>query len=163
VLKKIAPKLAPSPDMIIRSNTRGWKFSKVANDNLDKGLVAEAVKAVKALGLDYAAVDCCIDTTGKAYVIECNSGPGLDGTSFDAWTTAFKDLVAPPKAAAKKAAAAPIEQAVKANVGVAAAKLGGANAKQRLKERAAFLAQLAEVADDADAELLEKLLKKANM
>lgn len=166
VLRKLARKLATGPDMVIRSNTRGWKFSKVANENLDKDLVAEAVKAVKALGLDYAAVDCCIDSTGKAFVIECNSGPGLDGTSFDAWTAAFKALIA-PKAAPKKAAAAaaPAAPVAKDQVGVAAAKLGGgAAAKQRLKDRAALLAQLADAADDdGDAEVLEKLMKKAGL
>ena len=163
VMDKLARKFATGPDMIIRSNTRGWKFSKVADENLNKDLVAEAVKAVKALGLDYAAVDCCIDSTGKVFIIECNSGPGLDGTSFDAWSTAFKKLLAPkvvPAApvAPKVVPAAPVEK-----VAGAAAKMGVANAKQRLKERVALLSQLAEVADDNDAEVLEKLLKKANI
>ena len=164
VMDKLARKFATGPDMIIRSNTRGWKFSKVADENLNKELVAEAVKAVKTLGLDYAAVDCCIDATGKVFIIECNSGPGLDGTSFDAWTTAFKKLLAPkaPKVVPAAPAAAPAQPAAKKVEG-AAANMGAANAKQRLKDRAALLAQLAEVADDADAEVLEKLLKKANI
>ena len=163
IMGKLARKFATGPDMIIRSNTRGWKFAKVANDNLDKGLVAEAIKAVKALGLDYAAVDCCIDANGKVFIIECNSGPGLDGNSFDTWVAAFKKVLAPaPK---KAAAVAPKDDVVVAKkaVNVAAVKAGAVNAKQRLKDRAALLAQLAEAADDDDAEMLEKLFKKANI
>jgi len=155
VLHKLSKKFATGPDMIIRSNTRGWKFSKVANEHLNKDLVAEAIKAVKALNLNYAAVDCCIDANGKVFVIECNSGPGLDGTSFDAWVDSFKKLLLPKAAVAKVIKAAPIEK-----IAVAAAKIGLASAKQRLKDRAILLANLAEVADDAEAEILEKLLKK---
>jgi glutathione synthase/RimK-type ligase-like ATP-grasp enzyme len=154
VLKKLAAKFANGTDMIIRSNTRGWKFSRVANENLNNTLVTEAVNAVKALGLDYAAVDCCLDTTGKAYVIECNSGPGLDGNSFDSWVAAFKELLAPP--AAKKVAAAPVEQKIAAPK-VAAKAVGG---KAKLQEKLALLAQLADLADDDEAAVLHKLINK---
>ena len=43
-----------------------------------KGLKTLAVKAVKALGYDFGAVDIIIDREGRLYVLEVNSAPGLD-------------------------------------------------------------------------------------
>jgi len=71
-----------SPDLIIKSNTRGYKFSSVKAENINKGLASECIKAVEALGLQFGAVDCVIDTDGNPWVIEVNTGPGLEGTAF---------------------------------------------------------------------------------
>ncbi|MCK4454390.1 hypothetical protein KAU51_03605 [Candidatus Parcubacteria bacterium] len=91
ILERMAKKkVANGADMIIRSNRLGWKFShiKTVNDNLKN----EAVKALKALKLDFGAVDCCIDVNGKPYIIEVNTGPGLEETPFNAYVTAFKKI-----------------------------------------------------------------------
>lgn len=158
VLGKLAKKFATGADMIIRSNTRGWKFSKVADGNLNNALATEAVNAIKALGLDYGAVDCCTTVDGGCAIIECNSGPGLDGTSFDAWTTALQALVAPK--------VVKVAKAVEANVVIAAAAVkvgaGVANAKKdQLKQKMAIFAEMLDAAeDDADIAVVEKLLKK---
>ena len=153
VLEKLAKKFATGADMIIRSNTRGWKFSKVDVDKLDKNLVDEAIKSIKALGLNYGAVDCCITIEGKAAIIECNTGPGLEGSSFDAWEVALKDLTADKKidTPVKKAAQA-VPEAVK-NV--------GNTKKEQLKKKMALLGDMIEAADtDAELEVVEKLWKK---
>jgi glutathione synthase/RimK-type ligase-like ATP-grasp enzyme len=166
IMKKLAAKFATGADMVIRSNTRGWKFSKVANENLDKGLVTEAINAVKTLGLNYAAVDCCIDDAGKAYVIECNSGPGLDGNTFDIWTTALKaaiaDKVAPAPKAIKVEGPKPVGKIEPVGkIGVAAAKVGAGGNKAKLLEKLALMAQLAELADDDnDVDVIAKLMQK---
>lgn len=159
VLDKLAKKFATGADMIIRSNTRGWKFSKVDADKLDKGLVDEAIKAIKALGLNYGAVDCCITTEGKAAIIECNTGPGLEGTSFDAWSEALKAMVTPKKVEP----VVPVAPA-QAPVAPVAAKLGkavGANKKDQLKKKMALLTDMVEAADtDEELAVVEKLWKK---
>jgi len=79
------------PNMMIRSNKMGWKFSRITK--YDENLVKEAVKALKALGLDFGAVDCCIDPTGKAFIIEVNTGPGLEGTPFEKYIETFTKII----------------------------------------------------------------------
>lgn len=93
VLNRFARKMATSVDMIVRSNTRGWKFSRVKLTSVREDLKEEARKALEGLGLDFGAVDCCIDIDkDKPYVIECNTGPGLEGSSLDAWVSKFEKI-----------------------------------------------------------------------
>ncbi len=75
-------------NMLLRSNRLGWKFAIVKK--YSKELSEVAANAVKALGLDFGAVDCCLDSNDVPYVFEVNSGPGLEGTSFNKYVEAFK-------------------------------------------------------------------------
>lgn len=79
---------AGGPNMLLRSNRLGWKFSIVRK--YDKDMEKVAIAAVKALGLDFGAVDTCIAEDGTPYVFEVNTGPGLEATSFDKYVEAFK-------------------------------------------------------------------------
>jgi glutathione synthase/RimK-type ligase-like ATP-grasp enzyme len=105
----------PGADNIIRSNTRGWRFSNVNLEKVDKNLLKQAVDALKALNLEFGAVDCVLDAEGKPWIIEVNTGPGLEGTPFKKYVAAFQkainNILKPPaKKAEKKAtvkAAAP--------------------------------------------------------
>ncbi len=96
------------PDMLIRSNTRGWKFSRLRLPDLGVALSRPAVAAVNALGLTFGAVDMASDIEGNYFVIEVNSAPGLETSTLTAWVDAFQarlaDLARPP--AARQAAAA---------------------------------------------------------
>jgi len=100
-LKYQAGKIS-GPDLIIKSNTRGYKFSQIKPESVPKDLVDQAVKALKALNLDFGAVDCVIDTEKKPFIIEVNTGPGLEGTTFKAYAEALARRIAeienPPKA-----------------------------------------------------------------
>jgi len=78
---------AGGANMMIRSNKLGWKFSKV--NTVPTEISTEAIKAVKALCLNFGAVDCCVDDKGKVFIIEVNTGPGLEGTTFDNYVEAF--------------------------------------------------------------------------
>jgi len=95
VLKRLA-KEAVLPDRIVRSNKRGWKFSGVRLANVPAAVKNAAVKAVEIAGLDFGAVDCAKGLDGNPYIIEINSGPGLQGTALqkyvDAFTKKIKDL-----------------------------------------------------------------------
>lgn len=92
-LRRQAKKFAQDgANMLIRSNRLGWKFVKMKS--VSEALATEAVKALKATGLDYGAIDCCIDPTGKPWIIEVNSGPGLEESTFDVWVAALKDKIA---------------------------------------------------------------------
>lgn len=132
-------KVADGADMIIRSNRKGWKFSHVKT--VDKSLEREAIKALKSLGLDFGAVDCCIDVHNVPYVIEINTGPGLEKTSFDAYVTAFK-----------KAINQPTSKLVEVR--------GPTSAKHELIAKTALMAELVERADETEAEALKGIFKK---
>ena len=100
-------------DRIIRSNKRGWKFKGVAPTNVAENIRTVSLAAVKALDLDFGAVDLVLDLEGNPFILEVNSAPGLEGTAFDKWTEALKgklaDMTKPkakPKAKPKKAAQA---------------------------------------------------------
>lgn len=80
-------------NQIIKSNTKGWKFSQIKLANVKKNLAEAAIAAVEAVGLDFAAVDCVILEDGRAAIIELNTGPGLDGTPFEAYVGAFQEAI----------------------------------------------------------------------
>jgi len=86
---------AGGANMVLRSNRMGWKFSIVKK--FSKDLEQSAIDAVKALGLDFGAVDCCLDTNGNPYIFEVNSGPGLEATSFDKYVESFTELISGKK------------------------------------------------------------------
>jgi glutathione synthase/RimK-type ligase-like ATP-grasp enzyme len=91
-LRRQAKKFAQDgANMLIRSNRLGWKFIRVKTIN--KELEDEAIKALKAIGLNFGAVDCCIDANDKPWIIEVNSGPGLEETTFDTWVDTFRENI----------------------------------------------------------------------
>ena len=94
-------------NQIIKSNTKGWRFSQMKLTNVKQPLKEAAIAAVEAVGLDFAAVDCVILEDGRPAIIELNTGPGLDGTPFTAYIKAFQEAI---KAInnPKKVAAAPV-------------------------------------------------------
>lgn len=155
VLDKIAPRVLPDPDMIVRSNMRGWKFSHVKDVN--GPLLDEAVKALKAIGLNFGAVDCCIDEENKPWIIEINSGPGLDGTPFDAYVKAFKskiDEILNPKKVVKETTKK--EVATKAPT----APTGGGSIKEKLKAKAELMNEMIASANEDEASALQNVFGK---
>ncbi len=144
------------PDQVIRSNLRGWKFSKVKAP--DKVLVNEAVKALKAANLNFGAVDCCIDEDGNPWIIEINSGPGLQESTFDAWIEKFKDtidkILNPPKQNKK---VKPAE--VKKDLNDAAPQKQMGN-KFSLQQKLATIQELVDKADDDEAAVIAKVVAK---
>jgi hypothetical protein len=149
--EKIRKRVLPLPDQIIKSNMRGWKFSHVKDNNVSADLLKQCVDALKAVGLDFGAVDCCVDETGKPWIIEINTGPGLDKSPFDAYVKAFKDFVEDerkpaPIAAAANAVAAGAKKVAEAVKGDKGAKKDG---PMSLKQKLDFLGELC---DGADAE-----------
>lgn len=145
------------PDQIIKSNTRGWKFSqiKTAQANLQKA----AVDAVKAIGLDFGAVDCCVVEGGNPFVIEVNTGPGLQGSSFDSYVAAFKDAIAViNKPAVKKTAATAADKTKPAPKAATVGSSGGVKAS--LAAKAALMSEMIANADENEAAALDSVLKK---
>lgn len=75
----------------VRSYKNGWVFCR------DNAIVKESVKtlalsAVKALGLDFGAVDIVMTSKGTAKVLEVNCAPALEGTTLESYIKAIKEL-----------------------------------------------------------------------
>lgn len=151
MLKRQAKKFAADgANMLIRSNRMGWKFVRV---DVDKVLEAQAVKALKALKLDFGAIDACVDATGKPWIIEVNTGPGLEESPFAAYVAALKEKITP---AIK---AKPVVETV---VGVADKKpVSNGSSKAKLLEKAALMQDMVKhVETDAEAAVLDKVFSK---
>jgi len=144
VLKQMA-KEHKTADMIVRSNTRGWKFSRVTNITLS--LKDAAIKAVKALELNFAAVDCCIDVKGNVYIIELNSGPGLKGSTLDTYIETFKKVLSEKKITKSTTVTIKTKPAVEKK-------------KISLKDKAALMTDMINNANENEATALESIFAK---
>ena len=77
------------PDLIVKSNNRGWCFKTTNLTSVSSGLKRVAKEAVLSLGLNFGAIDCGIDYSGNSYIIEVNSGPGLQSGTLTSYLSAF--------------------------------------------------------------------------
>ena len=78
----------------ISSHTMGWVFCKNNIKHIDS-VKSEAVKAVEALGLDFAAVDVMF-YEGEAYVLEANTAPGITGSTLGNYVNTFRSFLGLP-------------------------------------------------------------------
>ena len=76
---------------IIRNLDHGWKFAEIEPQPKASEY---AIKACRALGLHFGAVD-IIEEQGHTflYVLEVNTAPGLDNKRLEAYITAFKEYI----------------------------------------------------------------------
>ncbi len=138
------------PDEIIKSNTRGWKFSQITKAKQE--LKDVAIKAVKAIGLDFGAVDCCETADGEFCVIEVNTGPGLKGTPFDAYIVAFNSAIAEINATGAKKVVPATEKSIEVK--------SGGSLKDKLATKANLMAEMVKNADEDEAAALQNIFKK---
>lgn len=74
----------------IRNLDNGFIYQR-ANINPDKSVSEIAIKCIKLIGLDFGAADIVVHKhTGKPYVLEINSAPGLQGESVMNYAQALK-------------------------------------------------------------------------
>lgn len=77
----------------VRNLENGYIYKRgdvVAPDDV----LQQSIKVVKAIGLDFGAVDIIFNhKQQKAFVLEVNSAPGLEGTTLENYSKAFKELV----------------------------------------------------------------------
>ena len=78
-------------DKFIRSHKNGYVFCQ--NDIVvPKALEDLAIAAVKAVKLDFGAVDIILGKDNQLYVLEVNTAPGLDNSSAEKYANAFATL-----------------------------------------------------------------------
>jgi D-alanine-D-alanine ligase-like ATP-grasp enzyme len=80
--------------LLIRSYDNGWVFAidsiTYASSEIEEQVKQQAIAAVKALGLDFGAVDVIVNKKGtKAYVLEVNTAPGIESPTVLAAYVAY--------------------------------------------------------------------------
>lgn len=88
---KVSEKILTDPTKFVpycRNFETGWTFHN-PKILVPKAVKLEAISAVEALGLTFGAVDVAIDTNGKVYVFEVNTGPGLIETGVECYGKMF--------------------------------------------------------------------------
>lgn len=77
----------------VRNHKNGFIFQH-ENFELPEECVVKAKEAVALCGLDFGAVDIIWnDKQQKAYVLEINTAPGLEGKTLEAYANAFKECL----------------------------------------------------------------------
>lgn len=89
-----------TPDQkLIRNSANGWVFCVEAvefvSEEVEQQVKEQALKAVEALCLDFAAVDIIVGREdNKPYVLELNTAPGLESpTVIGAYVQAIKEVL----------------------------------------------------------------------
>lgn len=77
-------------DYWVRSHNNGWIFADYPNPTVAE--VSYAVESVKALGLDFGAVDLGSNADGDSRVFEVNTAPGLEGRTLEAYVNYLRGL-----------------------------------------------------------------------
>lgn len=89
--RKVLPPGVKPVTWKVRSHANGFIF-QITNIHPDEARDKLAMASIKALGLDFGAVDIIEDKKGKLYVLEVNTAPGLEGQTIEAYTTALEQL-----------------------------------------------------------------------
>src|SRR5690606_22985293 len=73
----------PQGDIIAWNRAiNGEAFDNVKWSNYDSKIALECLKAVEAIGLDFAGVDVIVDKNGKPYILELNTSPTLNSSEY---------------------------------------------------------------------------------
>lgn len=87
--KPIDPK---TTDWRIRNFANGFVFIR-QDIQTPQDVIDQAMKCAAASRLDFGAVDVVFnDQQGKAYVLEINTAPGIEGSTVESYARAFKSL-----------------------------------------------------------------------
>lgn len=77
----------------VRNTANGFVFQR-QGITVPDDVRSQALLAIRLLGLDFGAVDVVWNRRrDKAYVLEVNTAPGIEGTSVTNYATAFKNLI----------------------------------------------------------------------
>ena len=77
----------------VRNHDNGFIFAKNEDHQPPNCVLEESIKAVKLCGLHFGAVDVVYNEyRDKAFVLEVNTAPGLEGSTVDAYAGSINDL-----------------------------------------------------------------------
>lgn len=74
----------------VRNHKNGFVFVREGGVKISEGARYQAIDTIKALGLDFGAVDLIFNQhNNKYYVLEVNTAPGLEGQTIESYAKAF--------------------------------------------------------------------------
>ena len=80
-------------NFLVRNLANGFIFQR-NNITVPQDVYIEGEKAFRASNLDFGALDVIFNQhQGRAYILEINTSPGLQGSSLDNYTQAFRNLL----------------------------------------------------------------------
>jgi hypothetical protein len=79
-------------DWRIRSHANGFVFQRQGID-VPVSVRPAAIRALEATGLDFGAIDIIYTAEGKAFVLEVNTAPGLEGQTVQDYANFFKEFL----------------------------------------------------------------------
>lgn len=82
-------------DLKARNYNDGFVFQKEKLEDLPtKDILDQAKRVIKALGLDFGGVDVIWNQQeNKAYVLEVNTAPGIEGTDIGVYASALGEII----------------------------------------------------------------------
>lgn len=90
--RKARNPLVENPDWKVRNHDNGFIFVR-GEVNPPASVEEQALAAIAALGLDFGAVDVIYnEKQRRAYVLEVNTAPGLEGQSVEDYANAFRSF-----------------------------------------------------------------------
>lgn len=78
-------------DIRVRNHQNGWVFCREDVNPPDE-VLQQSIKAVKALDLDFGAVDIIVGRDREVYVVEVNTACGLEGTTLEKYKEKINSL-----------------------------------------------------------------------
>lgn len=85
------PNRSDVTDFNVRNTSNGFIFARNSGKPSEQS-VQMAVECVRLLGLDFGAVD-LIENKSGTYILEVNTAPGLEGTTYENYTKAFREYL----------------------------------------------------------------------
>lgn len=98
IQRKARSRSVPDADVnwAVRNHKNGFVYVRGDIVKYDKKVIDTlcqmAIQAVNTVGLDFGAVDLLSGKDGRAYVLEVNTAPGLEGTTLTNYINVFKVL-----------------------------------------------------------------------
>lgn len=77
----------------IRSRDNGWRMRHIDWHSVSRTIIDAAKKAVKLQSLDFGAVDIIKGEDNNPYVLEVNTGPGLDDRGLEIYTERLQEFI----------------------------------------------------------------------
>lgn|SRR5574343_99739 len=85
-----------NPQTRIRNYNNGWRFTsnqeRLREIPLEKAENA-CLRALAALNLNFGAFDVLIKANGDPCILECNTAPGIEGTTVTVYAEAFRNYI----------------------------------------------------------------------
>lgn len=94
--RKIRKELRKEKDITLNSSIRnlkgGWIFARNGVEIPDKAKEI-SIEAIRAIGLDFGAIDIVLSNNNQLKILEINTAPGMEGTTLEVYFNAIREYI----------------------------------------------------------------------